>query len=125
MLQQARALFRSWWLQCHNAAGTVDGADGSRSAMSCSQEVLNGVALLNKTGPNRDKWQVRSGFLGEGGRQACGVRYAVLSVFEVGYPAVALVFIPQRAPMTWSANIYVLANALQVKPEYRGQHKDS
>lgn len=22
------------------------------------QEVLNGVAVLNKTGPNRDKWQV-------------------------------------------------------------------
>lgn len=29
--------------------------------MACctrTQEVLNGVAILNKTGPNRDKWQV-------------------------------------------------------------------
>lgn len=29
------------------------------------KEVLNGIALLNKTGPNRDKWQVKPEYRGQ------------------------------------------------------------
>ena len=89
------------------------------------QEVLNGVAVLNKTGPNRDKWQVWCWVLqwlsGETSCSTCGgamhichsLRHLLNCSMACSMLAFNSWFVAQRR---------TFAN-LQVKPEYRGQHR--